>query len=192
MNSWVRNSMANETLTMPPVLYLTALLSRHRMFSMSHCLSVMTHGHMSSGSGSTTILVSDCRQLMHSMGTRMASRTSKLSIIGCKAMPLLALVKSRHRLMDIFMKVDIDMRLSRVPTKLVKTVSLIARCRSTVAAGGALMAAMRSDRSNSMLMPTDCNGVLRSCATLPIMERNLTRSSSISRLSFSACTHMNH
>jgi hypothetical protein len=41
MNSWVRNSMANETLTMPPVLYLTALPTTHRRLSRSHDSSVI-------------------------------------------------------------------------------------------------------------------------------------------------------
>ena len=54
------------------MLYLVALERRHRMFSISQCLSVMMWWHTPAGMGSTTMVVSDCKLLMQSTGIASA------------------------------------------------------------------------------------------------------------------------
>ena len=71
--SWAWSGPTRDTdmVTLPPILYLTALLSSARTLSWSQCSSVMMNLHIVSwsGKGSTTILEYDCRLLMMRIGT---------------------------------------------------------------------------------------------------------------------------
>ena len=76
-----------ETVAIPPLEYLTAFETKHKIFSMNHCLSVNIVSHIFFDISVNSTLTFDCKSVTHFIGISISFLRFIVSIFATSLIP---------------------------------------------------------------------------------------------------------